>query len=144
WGDAETKYPTLVRPHNELGVYYLKQNQFEKARKEFETVLLLDPFYVKAYDNLGADYIRMGNFPKAESVLLRGLFLKNYYSMRFNLETVYIKEGKDKKALQNYLVTAEGFPDHGVLHDFTDTALKLGRPDLAQAFARESVKQKNP
>ncbi len=144
WGDAEAKYPTLVRPHNELGIYYLKQGRFDKARSEFETVLSLDPSFVKAYDNLGADYIRMGKFSKARDVLLKGLTLGNLYSMRFNLETVYIKDGDGNAAMQNYEATRDGFPNYAVLRDFTDTALRFGRPDLAKAFARDALRQKNP
>ena len=144
WGDAEAKYPTLVRPHNELGIYYLKRGRFDKARMEFEIVLSLDPSFVKAYDNLGADYIRMGNFPKARTALLRGLTLVNLYSMRFNLETVYIKEGDDKAAMRNFAATRDGFPTHNVLRDFADIAVRLHRPDLAHAFAEAAAGQRNP
>ncbi len=144
WGDAAAKYPTLVRPHNELGVYYLKHGQFDKARIEFETVLSLDPSFVKAYDNLGADYIRMGKFSRAQDVLLNGLSYSNLYSMRFNLETTYIKEKNDSAAIRNFEAARKGFPNHEVLRDFTNTALILGRPDLAQAFAEKASGQKNP
>ncbi len=144
WGDAAAKYPTLVRPHNELGIYYLKHGQFGKARMEFETVLSLDPSFVKAYDNLGADYIRMGEFSRAQDVLLKGLSISNLYSMRFNLETAYIKEKNDSAAMLNFEATLGGFPNHNVLRDFTNTALILGRPDLAQAFAEYASGQRNP
>ncbi len=144
WGDAEAKYPMLARPHNELGIYYLKHGRFDKARMEFETVLSLNPSFVKAYDNLGADYICMGNFSKAQEVLSRGLALANLYSMRFNLETAYINEGNSGAAMRNFAATRDRFPGQEVLRDFTNTAVRLGRPDLARAFAEAAAGQRNP
>ena len=42
--------------------------------------------------------------------------------------------------MQNYAVMAEKYPDQDVLDDVSGVALKLGRPDLAQAFRRVPLK----
>ena len=47
------EYPELAEPHNNLGVLYAAQGEYEKARASFEAALRSNPNYATAYENLG-------------------------------------------------------------------------------------------
>ena len=47
------EYPELAEPHNNLGVLYAAQGDYEKARASFEAALRSNPNYATAHENLG-------------------------------------------------------------------------------------------
>jgi Flp pilus assembly protein TadD len=47
------EYPELAEPHNNLGVLYAAQGDYEKARAAFEAALRSNPNYATAHENLG-------------------------------------------------------------------------------------------
>lgn len=57
WEDNIRKSPDKARVHGNLGKAYLDNNQYDKARIEFEKVIQIDPDYLGAYDNLAVIYI---------------------------------------------------------------------------------------
>ena len=65
-------------PSNRLARYglameFVKQNEFEKAVSEFETVLLADPAYSAAYFHGGQTLEKMGLLDKARAFYKRGI-----------------------------------------------------------------------
>ena len=47
------EYPELAEPHNNLGVLYAAQGDYEKARSALEAALRSNPNYATAHENLG-------------------------------------------------------------------------------------------
>lgn len=47
------EYPELAEPHNNLGVLYAAQGDYEKARASLEAALRSNPNYATAHENLG-------------------------------------------------------------------------------------------
>lgn len=47
------EYPELAEPHNNLGVLYAAQGDYDKARAAFEAALRSNPNYSTAHENLG-------------------------------------------------------------------------------------------
>lgn len=63
-----TAYPDAARAQHELGLGYQSNNQFDKARAEFEKAIKLDPKWVGGYTSLTASYLfnEPKNLKKAE------------------------------------------------------------------------------
>lgn len=55
------KYPSSEILSNTTGVYYLNENEPEKAIKYFNKAIIIDNHYSKSYNNLGKAYFRIGN-----------------------------------------------------------------------------------
>jgi tetratricopeptide (TPR) repeat protein len=140
WEDAVMKYPRLEVPHLYMGIYYNGVKNFQGAMEELQIALSANSSDSRIYYYIGVSYMGLGLFPQAESEVLKAISLNDNYAMYHDLEVLYIIDGKDDKALQNYALMAEKYPDHDVLDDVSGIALKLGRADLAQAFRRVSLK----
>jgi tetratricopeptide (TPR) repeat protein len=140
WKDAAMKYPKLMLPHMNLGHYYDGVKDFRAALEELQVASSVSPSDARIYYDTGVTYMGLGLFPQAENAFSLAVSLDASYARYRALETVYIIEGKDEKALQNYALMAEKYPDHDVLDDVSGVALKLGRADLAQAFRRVPLK----
>lgn len=56
--DAATLISDYAQAHYDLGSVYLRQNELELARREFEMVLCLNPADYQAHGNLGYIYLR--------------------------------------------------------------------------------------
>jgi tetratricopeptide (TPR) repeat protein len=52
-------YPELPEPHNNLGVLYAAQSDFDKARAALELAVRLQPNYAVAHENLGDVYAKL-------------------------------------------------------------------------------------
>ena len=52
WEDNAKKSPNKARVHGNLGKAYLDAKEYEKARREFEKAIALNPRLLGAYDNL--------------------------------------------------------------------------------------------
>jgi len=80
WQDVKTKSPRKARPYNNLGVYYGRQGETDKAIREFESALMLNPRYLEAIDNLGFSYKKAGRMGDALN-MLRALDPETYSSL---------------------------------------------------------------
>ena len=57
--------PTYPTPHNDTGILFEEQGQFEDAERSYQQALALSPNYLEAYANLAMLYERMGQKEKA-------------------------------------------------------------------------------
>ena len=60
--------PTVVEPHYQLGLLYMKMQQWKGAQEEFEQVLKLDPRNAATYYQLSRTYQRLGDTAKAQEM----------------------------------------------------------------------------
>jgi tetratricopeptide (TPR) repeat protein len=65
---AEELGPAVVEPHFQLGLLYMKLQQWKGAREEFEQVLKLDPNNAATYYQLSRTYQRLGETAKAQEM----------------------------------------------------------------------------
>jgi Tfp pilus assembly protein PilF len=94
-GQALSCNPVFAAGHFLKGVYYVKQQDWEKARQSFEQTLVLDECHGAALNNLGA-LLAAGE--KTEEALLHlhralGIF-PGYLDAKRNMELVSHKQGK--------------------------------------------------
>jgi tetratricopeptide (TPR) repeat protein len=68
WQDVKTKSPMKPRAYNNLGAYYVKQEQPVEAIREFEMSVRLDPQYLDSLYNLTMLYVWAGRFREAKQI----------------------------------------------------------------------------
>lgn len=92
WNAVAERYPSAVA-HSQLGNYFLKKQEFEKAWDHYQKAIGLNARYSKPYSNSGTVLVKLGRFdealglftqamalePKASSVLLNN---RGYAYMR--------------------------------------------------------------
>ncbi|HEX9779947.1 MAG TPA: tetratricopeptide repeat protein [bacterium] len=110
WSDPEQFFrlatrlsPQSFRAHNELGVLYLRREDYARAIEEFTEAVRLNPGFDQAYDNLGTAYDHAGELKKAVAVHRRALELNpNNPKTYNNLGNAYFKMGAWDQAIEAY------------------------------------------
>lgn len=74
-GKAIEVHPDYIEAHHNLAVRLGRIRQYDRAVKEFETVLELDPSSAMAWANLGVTFDAMGDVPAAETAAKQALVL---------------------------------------------------------------------
>jgi Flp pilus assembly protein TadD len=59
--------------HNNLGVLFLRENNYEKARDEFQREVSFYPNRTLGWSNLGLAYSRLGDFAASEAAYLHAI-----------------------------------------------------------------------
>ncbi len=103
WLATAKTSPHSAQNHNNLGDYYGRSGNLEKAAEEFKIAIKLLPKYADAYHNLGNTYVQMKksseamkNFQKAASIN------PNLWQSYQNMAAIYFDR-------ENYLKAAEMF-----------------------------------
>ena len=81
---VEEDYP--YHPYYDLGMVYLKQNEFDEAIRCFEQAIQLHPDQIRAYYGLGNALIRKGDVKKGAEQIRNYQALKPYLNMVSQLE----------------------------------------------------------
>jgi len=63
---AQFVSPSSEHNHNNLGEYYTKRREWDKAIKEFKKAIEINPRFAPAYNNLGNVYLYNNNLDEAE------------------------------------------------------------------------------
>jgi len=86
--------------HNNLGAKYYQQGKLEKAIKEFQRAIEINPFYAEAYNNLGAVYLDKEEYKKAIQHLQKAIEIDSSYGFpHYNLAIALHYLGKDEEAI---------------------------------------------
>jgi tetratricopeptide (TPR) repeat protein len=89
----------LARPHNQLGVLELQENQVAAAKKQFETAISLDPQYAEAQNNLGVLSGQLGENAEAEKLFRQATENNPQYGQAFaNLGMILASETRFQEA----------------------------------------------
>jgi tetratricopeptide (TPR) repeat protein len=124
------KSPLRDRGHNNLGNSYLLSGELERAIKEYETVLMLNPRHREAHNNLGNAYFRMVRMDKAienYKIALTRLSksaVKLFTSeaaykaalVNFGLAEAYKSSGQMDMAIEHYREAISLKPDYPEAH----------------------------
>ncbi|HXU10702.1 MAG TPA: tetratricopeptide repeat protein [Candidatus Binatia bacterium] len=96
----------LAQVHNNLGVIYSEKQVFEKAGREYDRALDLDPRLAAAWYNFGNDLLRLGEVRRAVRYFTKSLRLypTDVWALK-NRGLGYMKAGKKQKA-RKYFETA--------------------------------------
>ncbi|MBI1976068.1 MAG: tetratricopeptide repeat protein [Candidatus Omnitrophica bacterium] len=97
WGDEEKLYLSTVnntrasfRANNNLGVYYFRKGEIEKAEEYFNRSLDILPTYAEALNNVGAVYQKRGDLLSAVEYYQKSIVSSpNYLLAHENLLALY-------------------------------------------------------
>ncbi len=96
--------PNYVQVHFQMGMLYLKLEDYSKSIENFEKYLKLDPVYPFTYSQLGWIYTKQQNWQKAEEIYQKGLEQNpNSGLLYFNLGNMWYFRQDIEKAMNCYL-----------------------------------------
>jgi len=103
WLSTAKTSPSSAQNHNNLGDYYGRQGNFEKAVEEFQTAIKLQPNYGDAYHNLGNTYQQVQKYDLALASYQKALeFNPNLWQSLVNIGIIYYKNGDKQKAQEEF------------------------------------------
>lgn len=147
-----TRTPTAAE-HNNLGVDFCAQEQYEKALHEFNKALRLDPNYALAYKNRAVTFLRIGAAMPGRS---RPYFQQALYDYGAALQLdpkdadayrerglVHAKMGDADKAIADYTQAIKINPNHADAYRGRSQAYRdKGDIDKAVADLEQAIKLK--
>ncbi|MBD3367355.1 MAG: tetratricopeptide repeat protein [Candidatus Eisenbacteria bacterium] len=90
----------FAQSHYRLGIIYGEQGETERAIREYEQAISIDPAYAKSYLNLGALLAEQGENEQAADVFRRAIRLDpEYADARINLAIILERRGMYDEAL---------------------------------------------
>lgn len=111
WLSMAKTSPSSQTNHNNLGDYYDRQGDYQKAIEEFKTAIRLNPRYADAYNNLGTAYHHAGNDTEALKSYQKALELNpKIWQSYQGLGGIYYSENNLPKALENLEKASELAP----------------------------------
>jgi hypothetical protein len=116
--------PSSPQNHNNLGDYYARQKQFDRAVAEFELAIKLLPRYADAYHNLATTYVQLGKIQEAVANFEKALELNpSLWQTHAALALVYYNQNQYEAALSHL-----------------DKAISLNQANASLVAAREQVR----
>ena len=98
--------------HLNLGVAYLRRNEYGKAAKHLESAIRLIPDYVDAYYNLGKAYEGLRKYREARRSYEKAIeFRPNYAGAHLNLGRLLYRSGKTGEAARSFKEVIRLAPD---------------------------------
>lgn len=95
WLATAKTSPSSSQNHNNLGDYYARHGDLEKAVEEFKTAISLKHDYADAYHNLANTYQQMGKFDLAIANYQQAIEFNPYlWQSHQNLAVIYYQQGK--------------------------------------------------
>ena len=145
WENVLVKFPNNVRAHNDLGVIFKEQEEYDRALISFEKVLEINPNYFPAYYNIGDIKYKLGHYKSAVTYFIEVLKLKPSY--HFHLDTLnslaitYSEMGDNENAVSTFKEAIKLFPSSVMLYNNLGRQyIKMGNFDSAIEILKKGLK----
>ncbi len=103
WEHTIAVNPKAWLAHNNLGVIYASQGQYEKALEHYKTTIELNPDYATAYNNAGVALVLMNQPAKAIDYYKKAIELRpDYGEALYNFAVAYSKLEKNNEAIEYF------------------------------------------
>jgi tetratricopeptide (TPR) repeat protein len=106
---AAREYELALNEEGEAGDYinvanlYKKENQLQKAIKNYKKALEIDPEITSVYFNLGSIYLKQENYQKAIEFLTKGVKIQpSFAALRYRLGNAYYLNNNLSKAREEF------------------------------------------
>jgi len=114
--EAVAEYPQFVSAHNQLGVLYLRLNEFDHADAAFKAALKINPEAYEPLLNRGISLYRLGKFKDAEASFRATLKVKadsavSYYYLGRTLNKLGRNEDAEAALLTCLKLTPDDFKE---------------------------------
>lgn len=117
WLAAAKTSPSSHQNHNNLGDYWARHGDFQKAVEEFQRAIELLPNYADAYHNMGTSYHQLGKDDLALASYERAIYFNpNLWQSYQNIGAILFGRGDIENAEKFYQKAAEINLNSSVLH----------------------------
>lgn len=139
FADMVTTAPQSVHANNNLAIYYMKNDQWNKARPLLEKAVSITPDHVSLQDSLGIMAEHDERYAEAEQYYLRALELRPHYLTAVsNLTHMYYTNGQFEKAADVALREYQSKKNDDVYTVYAMSMIRLKRySDVIQAIRAE-------
>lgn len=108
WSNTIKKTPKSSLAHNNLGLAYMERGIIDKAIREYQIALELNPIYSAAYYNLGLAYHKLKRFDDAIKYYNIAKNLNNFKDSIYNsLGLVFVDKGQMEEAIIQFEVAVK-------------------------------------
>ncbi|RKY41995.1 MAG: hypothetical protein DRP85_04320 [Candidatus Makaraimicrobium thalassicum] len=131
--------PHTARSYTNLGIVWLEEGRLERAIKNFDQALKVNPSYIQAYNNLGLVYYKRADYGMAienyRKILDRGAYLTDFDFIKVysNLGVTYLMKNMPDKAIEYYRKALELNPY------LAEVYFNMGRAYLAKDMTGKAV-----
>ncbi len=141
YNDVLSKYPRAIEANNNMGVIYQEKGLDDKAIRQYEKTLELDPNHANAYNNLANMYVDRGEMEKAEALYEKSKDLRvDNEQVHYNLATLLKKQGKFEKAIQELKMALQIDPNFQAAYNLLGVIYNdMGRKTEAMAYMEKSL-----
>ncbi|NUO07768.1 MAG: tetratricopeptide repeat protein [Candidatus Brocadia sp.] len=141
WTKTIMRSPNSYRAHCNLGNVYIESGLIERAQKEYQTALRINPKDASVHSNLGNVYTKQGLTGKAFIEYQEALQLdRNYAPPHNNLGNIYFNQGAIDKAKQAYEEAIRIKPDYALAHNGLGNVYnRMGDLDKAMEAFKKSL-----
>lgn len=113
WSDTVRKAPKSARAHHNLGTIYAGSGEFDKAIREYNTALNLNPFDPRYRSNLAITYADKGMLGDALREFQNVIrIIPSDPLSHYNLGVTYLKMGSRGKAKEEFELALKLKPDY--------------------------------
>ena len=135
WRDCVRKTPFQASSFNNLGGFYDRKGQLERAITYYHHAIRLNPQYAMAYFNLGASLQKMGQPDQALAAYSRSVALNPYLVLAYyNRGNLYFRQGRFDLAVSDYSRAVAANPNYAWAYSNRGTAyMNLGQYQRAVA-----------
>ena len=117
WGPEARQKRREAAIHNNRGLTYGEKGDYDRAIKDFNMAIDLNPHYAYAYNNRGAAYRSKGNFDRAIEDCSKAIKLKSNYAEPYsNRGAAYREKGEIDRAIADYDKAIDLKPDFVEAH----------------------------
>lgn len=150
WKDEDTLWlatvktsPLNPKSHNNMGDYYTRHGDLQKAAEEFIIAIKLKPNYGDAYHNLANTYNQMGKYDEALIYYQKALEINpNIWQSYLNMGAIYYYQKKDIAKTVEYLERAYAINqnDSSLTTNLGIAYLRNGEKERARDMFRRALK----
>lgn len=116
WSDTVAKSPNKWRPWKNLGVSYIRDNQFEKAIGCYRRAIEIEPKTLEAYFGLANAMVACNRFREGLEVAEAGLRVKGHPGLYYLQGISLWKIGEEQRAAESLMKAVALAPAHGPSH----------------------------
>lgn len=133
--------PSDPKTHNNLGDYYGRHGDLNRAEAEFLRAIELQRNYADAYHNLGNTYVQKNEIDKAVASYRNALkYNPNIWQSQQNLASLYFQKGDFEQALSHMQEALKIVPSNPQLYvNYGVILQKIGNNELAKTYFDKAI-----
>ena len=144
WEHTIAVNPKAWLAHNNLGVIYASQGNYEKALEHYKTTIELNPNYATAYNNAGVALVLMNQPAKAIDYYKKAIELNpDYGEALYNFAIAYSRLEKNTEAIEYFKKALKFQPENmSTWYNLAICLSKTNRVSEASEAYRKAVELK--